>query len=200
MKSSFWRIQPTTDAVAKTIQKQLLRLHSFGQRFPNSGALRRIVSEFHKDISTCLSGCLRKENGHGGQSRSFWKILGSEKWLCMRNGRFFGVLGFGEGFLLLKIGPVYRFTFSRTIHRNGNLWTSYDVVQQARSKKSWFPILMRRNVECILNSGGNPISMFRRGSAYTLSSWSTNIGKEPFKPGSAPCFTGTVGSKYSKSQ
>lgn len=32
---------------AKTIQKQLLRLHSFGQRFPNSGALRRLVSEFH---------------------------------------------------------------------------------------------------------------------------------------------------------
>ncbi|CAC9586554.1 hypothetical protein [uncultured Gammaproteobacteria bacterium] len=32
---------------AKTTQKQLLRLHSFGQRFPNSGALRRLVSEFH---------------------------------------------------------------------------------------------------------------------------------------------------------
>jgi len=36
---------------AKTIQKQLLRLHSFGQRHPNSGALRRIVSEFHVNIS-----------------------------------------------------------------------------------------------------------------------------------------------------
>ena len=36
---------------AKTIQKQLLRLHSFGQRHPNSGALRRIVSEFHTTIS-----------------------------------------------------------------------------------------------------------------------------------------------------
>lgn len=36
---------------AKTIQKQLLRLHSFGQRYPNSGALRRIVSEFHTNIS-----------------------------------------------------------------------------------------------------------------------------------------------------
>ena len=34
-----------------TIQKQLLRIHSFGQRFPNSGALRRLVSKFHKDIS-----------------------------------------------------------------------------------------------------------------------------------------------------
>ena len=37
---------------AKTIQKQLLRLHSFGQRFINSGALRRLVSEFHTNIST----------------------------------------------------------------------------------------------------------------------------------------------------
>ncbi len=36
---------------AKTIQKQLLRLHSFGQRFPNSGALRRLVGEFHTDVS-----------------------------------------------------------------------------------------------------------------------------------------------------
>ena len=36
---------------AKTIQKQLLRLHTFGQRFPNSGALRRIVGEFHAKIS-----------------------------------------------------------------------------------------------------------------------------------------------------
>ena len=37
---------------AKTIQKQLLRLHSFGQRFPNSGALRRLVGELHTNIST----------------------------------------------------------------------------------------------------------------------------------------------------
>ena len=36
---------------AKTIQKQLLRLHSFGQRYPNSGALRRLVSEFHTAIT-----------------------------------------------------------------------------------------------------------------------------------------------------
>ena len=35
---------------AKTIQKQLLRLHSFGQRFPNSGALRRLLSEYHTEI------------------------------------------------------------------------------------------------------------------------------------------------------
>lgn len=36
---------------AKTMQKQLLRLHSFGQQFPNSGALRRLVGEFHSNIS-----------------------------------------------------------------------------------------------------------------------------------------------------
>lgn len=36
---------------AKTIQKQLLRLHSFGQRFSNSGALRRLVGDFHTNIS-----------------------------------------------------------------------------------------------------------------------------------------------------
>jgi RNA-directed DNA polymerase len=35
---------------ADTIQKQLLRLHSFGCRFPNSGALRRLLSYFNKDI------------------------------------------------------------------------------------------------------------------------------------------------------
>ena len=36
---------------AKTIQKQLLRLHTFGQRFPNSGALRRLVFQFLEKIS-----------------------------------------------------------------------------------------------------------------------------------------------------
>ena len=36
---------------AKTIQKQPLRLHSFGQRFPNSGALRRLVGECHTNVS-----------------------------------------------------------------------------------------------------------------------------------------------------
>ena len=35
---------------AKTLQKQLLRLHSFGQRYPNSGALRRLVHELHAAI------------------------------------------------------------------------------------------------------------------------------------------------------
>jgi hypothetical protein len=44
-------LQDLGDANAKTIQKQLLRLHSFGLRFPNSGALRRLVSEFHTRIS-----------------------------------------------------------------------------------------------------------------------------------------------------
>ncbi len=40
---------------AKTVQKQLLRLHSFGQRFPNSGALRRLVGEFHTNIAAQTS-------------------------------------------------------------------------------------------------------------------------------------------------
>jgi hypothetical protein len=43
--------QDLGDTNARTMQKQLLRLHSFGQRFPNSGALRRLVSEFHTKIS-----------------------------------------------------------------------------------------------------------------------------------------------------
>jgi len=37
-------------ANAKTIQKQLLRLHSFGQKFNNSGALRRLISDFHTNV------------------------------------------------------------------------------------------------------------------------------------------------------
>ncbi|RMH46029.1 MAG: RNA-directed DNA polymerase [Gammaproteobacteria bacterium] len=44
-------LQDLGDANAKTVQKQLLRLHSFGRRFPNSGALRRLVSEFHRKIA-----------------------------------------------------------------------------------------------------------------------------------------------------
>jgi len=44
-------LQDLGDANAKTIQKQLLRLHSFGKRFPNSGALRRLVSEFYTSFS-----------------------------------------------------------------------------------------------------------------------------------------------------
>lgn len=45
-------LQDLGDTNAETMQKQLLRLHSFGQRFPNSGALRRLVSEFHTKVST----------------------------------------------------------------------------------------------------------------------------------------------------
>lgn len=44
-------LQDLGDKNANTIQKQLLRLHSFGQRFPNSGALRRLVSDFYTSIS-----------------------------------------------------------------------------------------------------------------------------------------------------
>jgi hypothetical protein len=44
-------LQDLGDTNAKTIQKQLLRLHSFGQRYTNSGALRRLVGEFHEKIS-----------------------------------------------------------------------------------------------------------------------------------------------------
>jgi hypothetical protein len=44
-------LQDLGKANAKTIQKQLMRLHAFGQRYPNSGALRRLVSEFHTNIS-----------------------------------------------------------------------------------------------------------------------------------------------------
>jgi hypothetical protein len=43
-------LQDLGNANAKTIQKQLLRLHSFGQRFPNSGSLRRLVGEFHNNV------------------------------------------------------------------------------------------------------------------------------------------------------
>ncbi|MGO7175505.1 RNA-directed DNA polymerase [Rhizobium ruizarguesonis] len=44
-------LQDLGDANAKTVQKQLLRLHAFGRRFPNSGALRRLVGEFHSKIT-----------------------------------------------------------------------------------------------------------------------------------------------------
>lgn len=44
-------LQDLGETNAKTIQKQLLRLHSFGLRYPNSGSLRRLVSEFHTMIS-----------------------------------------------------------------------------------------------------------------------------------------------------
>jgi hypothetical protein len=44
-------LQDLGNANAKTIQKQLLRLHAFGRRYPNSGALKRLVSEFHSNIA-----------------------------------------------------------------------------------------------------------------------------------------------------
>lgn len=43
-------LQDLGESNAKTLQKQLLRLHAFGQRFPNSGALRRLLSEFHSSV------------------------------------------------------------------------------------------------------------------------------------------------------
>jgi hypothetical protein len=43
-------LQSLGSSNAKTIQKQLLRLHSFGRRFPNSGALRRLVGELHGKV------------------------------------------------------------------------------------------------------------------------------------------------------
>jgi len=43
-------LQDLGKANAKTIQKQLMRLHAFGQRHPNSGALRRLVGEFHTSV------------------------------------------------------------------------------------------------------------------------------------------------------
>ena len=43
-------LQDLGETNAKTLQKQLLRLHSFGRRFPNSGALRRLTSELHTKI------------------------------------------------------------------------------------------------------------------------------------------------------
>lgn len=45
-------LQDLGEANAKTIQKQLLRLHAFGRRFPNSGALRRLVAELHTKLAT----------------------------------------------------------------------------------------------------------------------------------------------------
>lgn len=37
-------------ANAKTLQKQLLRLHSFARRYPNSGALRRLAAGIHEKV------------------------------------------------------------------------------------------------------------------------------------------------------
>ena len=42
-------LQSLGETSPTTIQKQLLRLHSFGRKFPNSGALRRLLSQLHTD-------------------------------------------------------------------------------------------------------------------------------------------------------
>ena len=42
-------LQDLGETNAKTLQKKLLRLHSFGRRFPNSGALRRLVGDLHAE-------------------------------------------------------------------------------------------------------------------------------------------------------
>ena len=44
-------LQDMGDSNANTIQKKLLRLHAFGRRFPNSGALKRLLAEMHTEIS-----------------------------------------------------------------------------------------------------------------------------------------------------
>lgn len=44
-------LQDLGEANAKTMQKQLMRLHAFGRRFPNSGALKRLVGEMHTKIA-----------------------------------------------------------------------------------------------------------------------------------------------------
>ena len=36
----------------KNLQKQLIQIHAFGLRFPNSGTLRRLVSDLHKRVVT----------------------------------------------------------------------------------------------------------------------------------------------------
>lgn len=43
-------LQDLGETNAKTLQKQLLRLHTFGRRYPNSGALRRLIGELHSKV------------------------------------------------------------------------------------------------------------------------------------------------------
>jgi len=43
-------LQDLGEANAHTLQKQLLRLHTFGRRYPNSGALRRLMGELHTKV------------------------------------------------------------------------------------------------------------------------------------------------------
>lgn len=43
-------LQDLGESNALTLQKQLLRLHTFGRRHPNSGALRRLIGELHTKV------------------------------------------------------------------------------------------------------------------------------------------------------
>lgn len=43
-------LQDLGESNAKTLQKQLLRLHTFGRKYPNSGALRRLLGELHTKV------------------------------------------------------------------------------------------------------------------------------------------------------
>jgi hypothetical protein len=50
-KLSAINLQDLGDTEAKTIQKQLLRIHAFCRQYPHSGQLRRLLSDFHKKIA-----------------------------------------------------------------------------------------------------------------------------------------------------
>lgn len=43
-------INGIVDEKSLTLQKKLLGIHSFGQHFPNSGTLRRLISDLHSDV------------------------------------------------------------------------------------------------------------------------------------------------------
>jgi RNA-directed DNA polymerase len=51
-KISAINLQDLGTTNAQTLQKQFLRLHTFGLHYPNSGALKRLVSNFHDAISS----------------------------------------------------------------------------------------------------------------------------------------------------
>jgi hypothetical protein len=44
-------LQDFGSANAPTLQKKLLRLHSFGQKYPNSGALKRLLANLHAELA-----------------------------------------------------------------------------------------------------------------------------------------------------
>jgi RNA-directed DNA polymerase len=43
-------LQDLGNSNAKTLQKRLLRIHAFGQSYPNSGALRRLVHDLYNEV------------------------------------------------------------------------------------------------------------------------------------------------------